>query len=350
MKSSHIKEYGLSIGYTGVGITSADGFPGYVDEVASRGDKYDIFGFTTTNPVKGAMPQDIMPEAKSVIVLVWDYFQHDFPEALKKMIGKIYLARAYNPPPGMLAHSRLQLMKSFLADNGCTVNADIGIPARWAAAQAGVATFGRNNFAYAGDAGSYIVISTIVVDRELECDEPTMESPCPPNCNACMNACPTKAIYAPFKLDPKRCIGFSNWMTQEGRGPISTSIPEDLREAIGCKVHGCDICQDVCPRNQKKLKAPKVADKYIEQIGPDITLSAMLNMTDDFFAERIRPVMYNYIKDKRYFMRNAAIAIGNSKDESYAPDLKIALSGPDEMVREHAAWALRQIDDARKLP
>ena len=347
MTSNDIKEYALNIGFSGVGITSADGFPGYVDEVRSRGDKYDIFNFTTTNPVRGALPRETMPEAKSIVVLIWDYFQNDFSEELTKMIGRIYLARCYNPPAGMLMHSRLQLMKSFLSDRGFTVNSDIGIPARWAAAQAGVTTFGRNNFAYADSIGSYIVIYTIVVDKELDYDAPTMESKCPPNCKTCMNACPTKAIYEPFKLDPKRCIGFSNWMTQEGRGSISTSIPHELREQIGCKIHGCDICQDVCPRNRKKLKSEKPADRYIEQIGADITLPAILNMTDEFFAERIRPVMYNYIKDKRYFMRNAAIAIGNSKDERYVEDLEIALSNSDEMVWEHAAWALGKIGGGR---
>ncbi len=343
MRSSDIKEYGLNIGYSKVGITSADCFTEYLDEVVSRGDQYDILNFTTTNPVHGATPKNIMPEAKSVIVLIWDYFQNDFPEELTKMIGKIYLARCYNPLPGMLAHSRLQLMKDYLSNNGCMVNSTIGIPARWAAAQAGVATFGRNNFAYADDAGSYIVINTIVVDMELDYDKPTMESKCPANCRACINACPTKAIYEPFKLDPKKCIAFNNWMTQDGRGSISSFIPYELREAIGCKIHGCDICQDVCPLNQNKLKTPKSADKYITQIAKDVTLPAILNMTDDYYVNRIKPIMYNYIKDKRYFIRNAAIAMGNSKNMDYVKDLEIALMNPDEMIREYAAWALGKI-------
>ncbi|AFV02237.1 Epoxyqueuosine (oQ) reductase QueG [Dehalobacter sp. DCA] len=351
MISKDIKEYGLSIGYTKVGITSADNFTEYVAEVVSRGDKYDILNFTTTNPVHGATPKNIMQEAKSVIVLIWDYFQNDFPEELKKMIGKIYLARCYNPLPGTIAYSRLQLMKSYLSNNGCMVNSDIGIPARWAAAQAGVTTFGKNNFAYVDDAGSYIVISAIVVDMEMDYDQPTMESKCPPNCKACINACPTKAIYEPFKLDPKKCISFNNWMTQDGRGSISAFIPYELRETIGCKIHECDICQDICPLNQKKLKTPKAVDRYIEQIGQDITLPAILNMTDEFFTNRIKPIMYNYIKDKRYFMRNAAVAMGNSKDQKYVKDLEIALVNPDEMIREYSAWALGKMggQDSRSV-
>lgn len=343
MTSEDIKEYGLSIGYSKVGVTSADGFPDYVAEVASRGDRYDFFDYTTTNPLVGATPRNAMPEARSIVVLVWDYFQNDFPEALKQMIGKAYLARCYTPPPGTIAHSRQQLMKDYLSANGCKVNSSIGVPARWAAAQAGVTTFGKNNFAYADGIGSYIIISTMVVDVELENDNPTMECKCPPNCKACMDACPTQAIYEPFRLDPKRCISFNNWMRQDGRGAVSSFIPHELRAAIGWRIHGCDACQDACPRNQKKLKRSKPMDRYTEHLAPDITLPAILNMTDEFYISRIKPLMYNYIRDKRYFMRNAAIAMGNSQNEDYIKDLKVARTSPDVMIAEAAVWALSRI-------
>jgi epoxyqueuosine reductase len=272
-----------------------------------------------------------------------DYYNYDFPDALKNMIGKIYLARCYNPPTGYIEHSRLQLMKDFLSQNGCMVNSDIFVPARWAAAQAGVANFGKNNFVYVDDVGSYVIINTIVVDSELEYDQPTMENKCPPNCRLCINSCPTKALYEPFKLDPKKCIAFNNFVTQDGRGSVSSFIPDELRNLIGSKIHGCDVCQDVCPRNQKKLKQPKATDRYLEQVEPDITLSAILNMSDDYFEHRIRPIVYNYINDKRYFIRNAAIAIGNSRDVNYVNDLEIAIDNPDTMIREYVVWALGEI-------
>jgi len=341
MFSEEIKEYGLSIGYDKIGITSVDSLSGYADEVISRGDQYSYFLKMLTKPV-----QQNMPEAKSIIVLVRGYFNYDVPEALSKMIGKIYLARCYSPPLGTLDHSRFQLMKDYLSQKGCMVNSNIFVPARWAAAQAGITTFGRNNFAYADGIGSYIVIDTIVVDAELEYDRPTMENKCPPDCRACINSCPTKALYEPFKLNPSQCIAFNNFMTQDGRGAVSSLIPYELRKSMGCKIHGCDVCQDVCPRNQKKRKQPKEADRYLEQIAPDITLSAILNMSDDYFEKRIRPMMYNYINDKRYFIRNAAIAMGNSQDANYVHDLEIALGNPDAMIRESVVWALGQIGGA----
>lgn len=257
MESKEIKEFGFQLGYSKVGITSADGFPDYVKEVESRGDEFSILSFTTTNSLKDAHPKIKMPDAKSIIVLVYDYFKYDYPEELTKMIGKAYLGRCYGPQPGTINYARLQLMKDYLSENGCKVDSSIGLPARWAGAQAGVTTFGRNNFAYAEGCGSYIIISTIVVDKELEYDEPTMECKCPPNCRMCIDVCPMQAIYEPFHLNPKKCISFNNWMTQAGREPISIHIPNEVREKLGCHIHGCDICQDVCPRNHAKRQMPK---------------------------------------------------------------------------------------------
>lgn len=341
MLSKDIKEYGLRIGYNKVGIAPADCLSEYVKEVISRGAEYDFFQKMLTKPIEKSMP-----DAKSIIVMVWDYYQKEYPECLKKMIGKIYLSRSYLSPKGTLEDARFQLMKDYLIHNGCkVVEAGFNVPSRWVAAQAGVTTFGKNNFAYTDESGSYIVIHVLLVDKKFEYDEPTMECKCPPNCRACIDACPTKALYKPFHLDPHRCIPYNNWITQEGRKFVTTDIPEEIRPYIGCKIHGCDICQDVCPRNQKKLKAQKPMDLYVECIAEDITLPAILDMSDDFYKDRIYPIMYNYIEDKRYFMRNAAIAIGNSKNKEYIKDLKIALEkNSDKMVRKYILWALEQIE------
>ena len=343
MNAQDIKEYGLSVGFTKIGITSADDFGEYVAEVTSRGDKYEVLNYTSSNPVKGAVPRDFMPEAKSIIVLAWDYFQQDFPANLKAIMGKAYLARGYNPIPGSMPHSRLNLMIKYLEDGGCQVDPNVGVPIRWAAARAGVSTFGRNNFAYVDGVGSYVLLYALVVDKEFALDEPTLACKCPPNCHVCIDACPTKAIYAPFKLDPRRCISFNNWMACDGLGSITSFIPHELREDIGCHIHGCDVCQDVCPRNQKKLKEAKPMDKFVEAIAPDITLPKILRMDEEFYAKRVHPIMYNYIKDMRYFKRNAIIALGNSGEEAYVPELVEVFASPDGMLRECAAWALSKI-------
>lgn len=341
--ANDVKEYGLSIGYTAIGITSADGFPEYVKEVESRGDSFGILNFTTANPLVDAFPKQKFPEAKSVIVMVWDYYQCEYPESLKQMVGKAYLGRAYNPRPGTIAFARQQLMTEFLEAAGCTVRSDIGLPARWAGAAAGVTQFGKNNFAYCDKAGSYVIISCLVVDREFEYDEPTMECTCPPGCTLCIDACPTGALYEPFHLDPKRCIAYNHWMTREGLAGIDPNIPDDIREAMGCKIHGCDICQDVCPRNRKSLQREKPVDPFVELLGKDIDLPSVLSMTDEFYQARIKPIMYNYIRDIRYFQRNAAIAMGNSGEVKYIPCLEEALESADALLREYIEWALDRL-------
>ena len=339
-----IKEFALDLGNSKVGIIAAKKFPGYINEVKSRGQIYDFLCESLTLPLVGAKPTEIMPSAKSVIILVWDYAQKSFPESLVGKIGRIYQARCYNSPAHRINGARLQLMEDFLVKKGCEVNSNINIPMRWAAAKAGAATFGKNTFSYADGIGSFILLTAIVVDKELEYDSPTMECKCPEGCTACMDACPTQAIYEPFKLNPRKCLAFNAWMTREGRGcGISTYIPHDIREKMGMHVHGCDICQEACPRNKEKMKAKLPGDEFLFEISKDFSLTAMLHMPDEFYETRVQPIMYNYIKERKYFQRNAAIALGNTGDPSFIADLETAMSNPEELIRAHAAWALGKI-------
>ena len=112
---------------------------------------------------------------------------------------------------------------------------------------------------------------------------------------------------------------------------------------MGTRIHGCDLCQEACPRNGAKLRAAFPEDPFLELIARDFSLPRLLNMTDGFFETRVRPIMYNYIKDPRYFRRNAAVALGNLRDPRHIPDLAIALRDPDELIRSSAAWALGRI-------
>ncbi len=159
-----------------------------------------------------------------------------------------------------------------------------------------------------------------------------------------MDACPTGAIYAPLKLIPRRCIAFNNWWTQDGRPPnITSRIPRDIRETFGTRVHGCDVCQEACPRNQFRLNSKLPKDPFLENIAKEFSLTQMLHMSEEFFRKSIQPLMYNYIREKKYFQRNAAIALGNLGDPQNLPVLSEALTVPHETVRGHDAWALGKL-------
>jgi len=340
-----IKDFALDIGYSHVGITTAEDFSDFIDEVQSRGSLYDFYVEDPRKFITGAQPQKCMPEAKSIISVVWDYAQKGFPESLLGKIGRIYQARCYNAPPHRINGARYKLLSDFLEKNGCLIGRGFLLPERRAAARAGVTTFGKNNFAYAKNTGSFILLSSIVVDKELEYDSPTYEIKCPKDCTACMDACPTGAIYEPLKLDPRRCIAFNAWWTQDGRPCVTSYIPPEIREKMGTRVHGCDVCQEACPRNSAKLKAKLPQDPFLVQLAEDFSLPKMLEMSDQFFEKTVRPIMYNYISDKKYFQRNAAIALGNTRLEEHIPVLDQAMDNPEELVRGYAAWGLGRIKD-----
>jgi len=236
------------------------------------------------------------------------------------------------------------LMREFLEKKGWQVAEKLVVPERLAAARAGIVTYGKNTFAFADEIGSFILITTFVVDAQLDYDEPTLEVKCPPKCTACLEACPTKSLYEPLKMDPRLCIAFNTFMTQdEYPGGITSYIPPEIREKMGTWIHGCDICQEACPRNQKRLKAKLPPNEFLDKVAQDFELTKLLNLSAEFYTKRVQPLMYNYIRDKKYFQRNAAIALGNLRDPAFIPDLTQAMQDSEELVRGYSAWALGRI-------
>jgi len=342
--SEDIKDFGLDLGYSKVGITTADSFTTYIEELNSRRDMYGWYIESNFQPITGANPKSVMPSAKSIIVTVYDGSKESFPEKLVGKIGRHYLARCYLTPRHRINGARRQLMREFLERNGCNVAQRLVVPERLSAARAGIVTYGKNTFVFADEIGSFILMTAFVVDAELDYDEPTLEEKCPPNCTACIDACPTGALYEPLKMDPRRCIAFNTFMAQDNYpGGVTSYIPPDIREKMGSWIHGCDICQEVCPRNQKRLKAKLPPNEFLVKAAQDFELTKLLNLSDEFYAKRVQPLMYNYIRDKKYFQRNAAIALGNTGDPAFIPDLAQAMQNPEELVRGYAAWALGKI-------
>jgi len=332
--TTDIKEFGLDLGYSKVGITTADSFPSYIDELESRREMYDWM-MEGRFKISNADPKNTMPSAKSIVVAVYDAFKESFPEKLVGKIGRIYQARCYSAPNTRINGARNQLMRDFLKSNGCEVATQLFVPERLSAARAGITTFGKNNFALAEGIGSFIIISAFVIDLELEYDQPTVEVKCPLKCTACIDNCPTGALYEPLKMNPRRCVAFYTF------GP--RYIPPEIRGKMGTWIHGCDMCQEKCPRNQKKLKAKLPFDQFLVQIAQDFELTKLLNLTEEFYIKRVQPLMYNYIREKKYFQRNAAIALGNLGDDTFIRNLSQAMDDPEPVVRGYSAWALGKI-------
>ena len=125
-----IKDYALDIGFSKVGITHADGFPEYAEVLKERYDSYVWYIESPRQPMVGAVPRNIMPSAKSVVSVAYDYSKESFPEKLVGKIGRIYQGRCYNAPEHRINGARFRLMQDFLAKNGCELGQGVVLPER----------------------------------------------------------------------------------------------------------------------------------------------------------------------------------------------------------------------------
>jgi epoxyqueuosine reductase len=216
------------------------------------------------------------------------------------------------------------------------------MPHRLSATRAGLGTFGKNNFFYSNKLArksSWVVPVPIIVDQEFPPDEPTIEVGCPDWCkNACIAACPTRALKAPRKIDPRKCISFLTYYSEE--------LPAaELREQMGTWVYGCDRCQDVCPRNQPWLAQELPVNQKVAAKAEHFSLPNLLHMDKEFFESKIWPHMFYTPSDQMWrWQMNAARSMGNSFDRAYVPDLIRAFGeNGDERVRGMCVWALGRL-------
>lgn len=336
-----LREKALETGFADIGFAQAKPLELYIREIDSRPP--EMYSFTLTDNFSIRRGADISakhPWAKTVLVLVRNYHKYQFPRELTGRIGRCYQVDERKEKKE--EYKRLIAYFNFLKSEGVRFYLDQEIPARMAAAEAGIVNYGKNCFAYANRimrGASWMEILPLVIDRELEPDESSIFYGCPSWCrNACMAACPTKAIYAPGKMNPRRCIAYNSYY---GSGITE----QELREPMGVWVYGCDRCQQVCPRNSAYDNQPLPLNDPLEARAADFRLENLLAMTDEYYAEKIWPLCF-YIsrKNKAKWQMNAARAMGNTSDRSYIPALITALNeNPDETVRGMCAWALGRL-------
>ncbi len=266
------------------------------------------------------------------------YFEEDFPPSLAGKIGRCYLKGLFCPEDNLHSQRRREF-KKFLQEQG--IKSVYGpAPARMAGARAGVTNYGKSCFAFAREAAgqsSWIVNEPYLVDRELEADIPTMKVECPENCRRCLEACPTGALYAPLKMDPRKCIAYHTYFTLG-------EIPRGMRSKMGTWVYGCDLCQEACPRNKKWLEKRKPMNSRLLERAADFSLIRLLTMSQDHYEQKVWPLLFYIRKENRkLWQRNTAVALGNQGDPEAVPALISTLEDPEPLVRIHVAWALGKI-------
>jgi epoxyqueuosine reductase len=179
------------------------------------------------------------------------------------------------------------------------------------ARRAGLGWFGKNTNLINPTLGSFFFLGALLVDLELAPDEPFASDHCG-TCTRCIDACPTAAIVEPRVLDATKCISY---LTIEAKG----EIPLALRESIGELIYGCDICQDVCPWNEKFSRAlpegsPFAARDAIAGNGALTLAREFLAMTQEEFSEKFRRSPMKRAK-LAGLKRNAAVVLGNLGEE-----------------------------------
>jgi epoxyqueuosine reductase len=339
-----IREYALEIGFDDVGYTSAEPFDQLSNALVERISGYSWITDDLMQLARIADPRYVLPSAKSVVVMIYDYFKLAYPEELNGLIGKAYQSRLY-PGKKRLFGSRIRLMKEYLESKGMEVGMRPAMADRQSAVRAGVGKFGCNTFVFAPGRGSFVAIIAMAVGRELEptgTNRHEKQTTCPDGCNRCLEACPTGALYEPFKMNPLRCIAFNTYGTGNFPG-APEDIPFDIREKMGSWLYGCDICQDVCPQNQRRLKAKLVPDAFLEEIAPKFAPEILLNMDDHYYFETVQQLLYGYFWEKKFLQRNAAIALGNKMDRTAVEYLSKSVRDPESMVRQYSCWALGRL-------
>jgi epoxyqueuosine reductase len=207
---------------------------------------------------------------------------------------------------------------------------------RVAAKYAGIGWIGKNTCIINQKLGSWLFLGVILTSLDLASDSGTLPAPdrCG-SCTRCIDACPTQALIAPYHLDSNKCISY---LTIEKRGGIA----DELRSGMGRHIFGCDICQDVCPWNRKAAatSAPEFQPRP-ELVNP--ALDWLAEMSDEEFRETFRGSPVRRAK-RSGLRRNAVIAMGNSGDQKFIPLLRKLEDDEDEVVRESASWASRNLN------
>ena len=211
------------------------------------------------------------------------------------------------------------------------------------AVRAGLGWFGRNTMLIHPRRGSYFFLGVLLTDLELEPSTPFTEDHCG-TCRRCLDACPTGALLgydehgAPV-MDARLCISY---LTIELRGPI----PSGLRPMIGNRVYGCDICQEVCPWNDR-FATPSAEPAYSPRDELDdpslIGLAThLLEMSGKAFLREYRDSPVSRAR-RNGLLRNVCVALGNWGAPEAVPVLERAARDRSPLVREHAEWALERI-------
>lgn len=284
-----------------------------------------------------ADPRVLWPEARSAVVLAMNYGPDSDPldNLARPGVGNISVYARHRDYHEVLK-GRLKEVAGLIArDTGADVKVFVDtapLMEKPLAALAGIGWQGKHTNLVSRDFGSWLFLGVILSAADLPPDEPAADR-CGA-CRRCLDACPTGALPAPYQIDARRCISY---LTIEHAGPI----PEDLRPLMGNRIYGCDDCLAVCPWNKFATEAAEMKLRPRPDLAAP-SLAALAALDDAAFRTLFAGSPVKRIGRNR-FVRNVAIAIGNSGDPALIPALAPLLGDPDPIVAEAARWALARL-------
>ncbi|KRB20595.1 MULTISPECIES: tRNA epoxyqueuosine(34) reductase QueG [Mesorhizobium] len=306
----------------------ADGFHGSMDWIAETLERR-------------SEPSTLWPEVRSIVVLAMNYGPNHDPRDLQARHDRGAISvYARNRDYHDVMKGRLkEIAGKIVARAGGDVKVFVDtapVMEKPLAQAAGLGWQGKHTNLVSREHGSWLFLGTIFTTAELAPDRAEIDH-CG-SCRACLDACPTDAFPAPYRLDARRCISY---LTIENKGPI----PHEFREKIGNRIYGCDDCLAACPWN----KFAQVASEAKLAARDDLReppLAELLQLDDAAFRAFFSGSPIKRIGRDR-FIRNVLIAAGNSGDAGLPGPVRALLGDASPLVRGAAIWALaRLVPDA----
>jgi epoxyqueuosine reductase len=327
MTTAEVERLGEELGLDVLGVARAEAYAETERHIVERRQRGLFAGmkFTMAHPEESCHPELLLPGARSVVSAALSYWSPEQPLD----VGEGRLARyTWSDTYAELREQLDVLGRSLGGAYRVLVDANQHVD-REAAARGGVGFYGKNTMLITRRHGSWVVLGTLVTDVELD-PTPPLDADCG-SCRLCIDACPTGALDEPGTLDATKCLSY--W-TQ-----APAAIPEPYRSPLGAQVYGCDICQDVCPWNRGAEKRRSELD---ESAGGHVDLIAWLEDDGRELVDRFDR-LYVPRNDPRWLRRNALVALGNTGTAEHIPVLERFADSDDELLAEHASWALARV-------
>jgi epoxyqueuosine reductase len=296
---------------------------------------------------KRSRPAALVPGTARVISARMDYWPGEAQDAkgvladrARGYVARYALGRDYHKVLRTRLEKLAQAVAERVGPHGHRVFVDSApVLEKALARNAGLGWIGKHTNLLDRDAGSWFLLGEVFTDLPLPVDSAVTEH-CG-TCRACLDVCPTGAILAPYELDARRCISY---LTIELRG----AIPEELREAVGNRIFGCDDCQLFCPWN-KFAKPTGVGDFAVRHGLDGAALVDLFAWSETEWQDRTAG---SAIRRAGYegWLRNIAVALGNApSDARITAALRARRDDASPVVREHVRWALGRQERARPV-